>query len=419
MHLPEPPLVRTLRILSLSLIFLFPILMATMQSSVSTIYLLLLILGSVAYRKRLTPQLSTQEKTIFIGFAVVFLIYFLGMLNSDDVYAGFKKLGKFSYFLLAVPVFLLLKQQQKLLLKTFYFGIIVSGFALLGYILYNDGATKAYHSIMYGHFSMLVVGINLLLSLLSNTTYKMFSSLSVLSALSALSASFIVGARGSWLALSILIFILVYLIITQKHLRPKVIAIFIGIILTISASVAFFPNKTTHRFNAAIANIEQFIQGERNESKPHISSSGARLILWKASIDTVKKYPFFGSGSGDFKPELRRFIKENPRYQSIGDHLGSAHNIFFEWLALFGVVGFLALIFAVFLLPLKYFLQRVKDQPDKLWAAIIGIWIVLSSMVFGLTETWITRSAPNGVYVFFVLLFMVFSGNQNSKSNST
>jgi hypothetical protein len=34
----------------------------------------------------------------------VFFIYLLGMVNSDDVYSGFKKLGKFSYFLFSAPV---------------------------------------------------------------------------------------------------------------------------------------------------------------------------------------------------------------------------------------------------------------------------------------------------------------------------
>jgi hypothetical protein len=66
--------------------------MALVSSAVSTIYLLLFILG-VTYIQKLTPTLSTQEKTVLIGFVAVFFIYLLGMVNSDDVYSGFKKLG--------------------------------------------------------------------------------------------------------------------------------------------------------------------------------------------------------------------------------------------------------------------------------------------------------------------------------------
>jgi O-antigen ligase len=122
--------------------------------------------------------------------------------------------------------------------------------------------------------------------------------------------------------------------------------------------------KTIDRFNTVIANATQFIENENDNNKQQSGSASERFIFWTASINTVKKYPFFGSGSGDFRLELRRFTKEYPQYNVIADHYGTAHNIFFEWLALFGIVGFLALIISVFLLPLTkcwyfYCLYRV------------------------------------------------------------
>jgi hypothetical protein len=67
-------------------------------------------------------------------------------------------------------------------------------------------------------------------------------------------------------------------------------------------------------------------------------------------------------------------------------------------------------------LPLKFFLQIIKNNPEKLWIGLIGVWIILSSMIFGLTETWIVRSAPNGVYMFFVLLLMALGINNKNTS---
>jgi magnesium-transporting ATPase (P-type) len=43
-------------------------------------------------------------------------------------------------------------------------------------------------------------------------------------------------------------------------------------------------------------------------------------------------------------------------------------DIFFGWLALFGIIGFLALMVSVFLLPLKFFFQTIKNNPEKSWA---------------------------------------------------
>jgi hypothetical protein len=74
----------------------------------------LFVLGILFYVKNSSIKLTLEERRVLIGFAIVFLIYFLGMINSDDVYNGFKKLGKFSYFLLSAPIFFLFKYYQQL-----------------------------------------------------------------------------------------------------------------------------------------------------------------------------------------------------------------------------------------------------------------------------------------------------------------
>ena len=417
MHLLTNISTQKFKTVVLTLVFLFPILMALVSSAVSTIYLLLFILG-VTYIQKLTPTLSTQEKTVLIGFAAVFFIYLLGMVNSDDVYSGFKKLGKFSYFLFSAPVFILFRYYQRSMLTVFYIGTTLSGFISLIYLLLNSGSAGAYHSIIYGDFSMLIAGINILLSLLTsfNKTDKV---LLALSALSALSASLIVGAKGSWMAIPLLLLIFLYLLITQKQLRLTIMAICIGIVLTICVTISIFPSQTIDKFNATVTNATQFVDNEDSNKKQPSGTASERFILWKVAINTARKHPFFGSGSGDFRLELERFTAAYPRYNVIGDSYRNAHNIFFGWLALFGIVGFLALMVSIFLLPLKFFFQTIKNNPEKLWAGLVGIWIILSSMVFGLTETWIVHSAPNGVYMFFVLSLMAFSANNTQFISDT
>jgi hypothetical protein len=41
-------------------------------------------------------------------------------------------------------------------------------------------------------------------------------------------------------------------------------------------------------------------------------TASERFIFWKVAIDTAKKHPFFGSGSGDFRLELERFTTAYP-----------------------------------------------------------------------------------------------------------
>jgi uncharacterized membrane protein len=92
-------------------------------------------------------------------------------------------------------------------------------------------------------------------------------------------------------------------------------------------------------------------------------------------MPTKSAHDFSGLFFIVWKKNLRG--NKNTLYNVIGDTYRSAHNIFFEWLALFGIIGFLALMVSVFLLPLKFFFQTIKNNPEKSWADLVGIWITL------------------------------------------
>jgi O-antigen ligase len=235
-------------------------------------------------------------------------------------------------------------------------------------------------------------------------------SLLLASGVAAIGASLIVGARGSWIALLILAILLLILFVKHTNTRKRITILLVSSALAISSAITMYPEKTSARYSAAVHNLTHFNQSESTqETDFKKTSTGARLVFWKSSIETFDNHPIFGSGSGDFKLELNQFIKNNPKYKALGVGVfGTAHNIYFEWLALFGGVGFIGLMIAAFFLPLQYFYREIKNNSQSLVPAIIGIWIVLSHLTFGLTETWIVRSAPNGVYVFYILLFMAF-----------
>jgi hypothetical protein len=66
----------------LLLALLLPILTAIVASAVWTIYLVLFVLGILFYVKNSSIKLTLEERRVLIGFGIVFLIYFLGMINS-------------------------------------------------------------------------------------------------------------------------------------------------------------------------------------------------------------------------------------------------------------------------------------------------------------------------------------------------
>jgi O-antigen ligase len=117
-----------------------------------------------------------------------------------------------------------------------------------------------------------------------------------------------------------LFFVAIFIVnITQKQLRLTIMAICIGIVLTICVTISIFPSQTIDKFNAAVTNATQFVDNEDGNKKQPSGTASERFILWKVAINTARKHPFFGSGSGDFRLELERFTAAYPRYNVIGD----------------------------------------------------------------------------------------------------
>jgi hypothetical protein len=98
------------------------------------------------------------------------------------------------------------------------------------------------------------------------------------------------------MAIPLLLLIFLYLLITQKQLRLTIMAICIGIVLTICVTISIFPSQTIDKFNAAVTNATQFVDNEDGNKKQPSGTASERFILWKVAINTARKHPFFGSG---------------------------------------------------------------------------------------------------------------------------
>jgi O-antigen ligase len=66
------------------------------------------------------------------------------------------------------------------------------------------------------------------------------------------------------------------------------------------ANVSIFPSQTIDKFNAAVTNATQFVDNEDGNKKQPSGTASERFIFWKVAINTARKHPFFGSGSGFF-----------------------------------------------------------------------------------------------------------------------
>lgn len=127
-----------------------------------------------------------------------------------------------------------------------------------------------------------------------------------------------------------------------------------------------------------------------------------RIELWSVSIDLIKKYFWFGAGTGDlpevFKEELT--IQNSP----LKETRMRSHNQFLSIFIAFGIFGFLWFVFS-----LIYPLIKTKKYKDYFFM-VFFIVLLLSMM----TEDTIEPQDGLSFFAFFYTLFM-FQRPQNEK----
>ena len=191
---------------------------------------------------------------------------------------------------------------------------------------------------------MLNVGVMLSL-LLTKSLSRQFQVLILISMLCGIATAVMSQARGVWLVFPIYILVSMYYALKEKRINANNIVIFLLVIILVSI-VTPIGDLIKHRTDTAITEVSQFY----NEGQ-YVSSVGTRLAMWGITIDVWKKYPMLGTGPGDFDDEILE-LQRKGEYIGMDVH-NSAHNISFQALVGSGVVGLMALLFVVLIMPLK------------------------------------------------------------------
>lgn len=114
-------------------------------------------------------------------------------------------------------------------------------------------------------------------------------------------------------------------------------------------------------------------------------SSLGRVMVWLTALDTIKKYPIWGCGQGNFYVISWNYLeqfKDFPLGRYI-PRLGHAHNIYLKVLSEDGIVGCIAL-GSVCLLCFRELFLHIRNQWDCLGFALLNGMIVL--MILGVVD---------------------------------
>ena len=393
------------------LFFLFPILSIIIKHWVSFTFLILVI-GGMVFGLKNWALLKTEEKKIFIGFSVFCGLIALSFFEVDDMRDGFRYFEKYTSFLFVVFSYLFLKRLNFNFAKYFIAGCVVAPVVWLTYYYATTTGRPswAYYAIFIGDFAVLIASLSIVYLLtLADSNLKKTISWGVF--LLATILAVLSETRGAWLYYPVLLFVLIFLY--RRNMTSKQWLTSITVIGIISFILLFqTPTIIKSRIGQALVDYNHFQAGDGS-----YNSVGVRLDMWFDSIKIFTESPLIGIGLSDFESHSKALISQGvlkPRGE-----FGHAHSIYFNTLATAGLLGFLGLMFFVLWFPFKFFLRvwRNTDSTELRFYSLAGIVLITSFMVFGLTESWLSRNPLVRSYLIIMVLLISSIMSSSKRDN--
>jgi O-antigen ligase len=396
----------------------YPALLLTVRGSVGIAFFILLVISVISlYRMRGIPSISHWDN-YSIAFSLAMASPTFAIVLSQTYFGEFYSpaYDSASRFLLAIPIFLVLRQMKVHTLTALQFGLpvgVLIGLAILIrdpfiWDINRHTTSKAFNLI---HFSntVLMLGFLSLMSINWNRKDPTFIlALKFCGFLAAVYMSAQTGERGSWIAIPILLFL--WLI---AHSRKSIFSKFAATTL-VSICVIWLSYTMTdivhNRVDAFLNELGGYEQGNQN------TSVGARLMIWSAAFQLFLEHPVFGLGPNGFAHAMSTLQSAGsitPYVAEMGR--AEAHNEILAKCASTGLFGLLSIL-SIFIVPLYIFLRSTNSiiSTTRI-AGYMGLCLVLGFFIFGLTvEVFNLKMTAT----FFSLTLAILMAAATSKSAS-
>ncbi|MDX1455116.1 MAG: glycosyltransferase [Gammaproteobacteria bacterium] len=383
--------------LVLVFIGLFPIASMVFDRGSSSILLALGVLGILFTLQDGRPvRLTRDEKLLVFVVVFFFLVALLSWLAGDANYAGFRKLGRYLRFLLLVPIYLAVRRvpgREIVWWGGLALGALGSGALALGQMW--TGGT------LFGPIDdpVAVSAIALAMGFMSLGGLPVFASkhrllqiLPLLAVILGLTASLVMGSRGPWMAVPVLLILALFYFWKVKGRNGLLI---IGLVSAfIGAAIAIPATGVADRLGHLYADVvhASFDQGD-------VSPVGMRLSLWKVAWSGFLDDPLFGGGVGSFQEKVEA-AHEAGELSELYLRYGHPLSEYFSVLASRGLLGLVAL-FLLFAMPMKHFIWAWQHEDEQIAAfAYAGTSLIVAYLFFAIGESIFDRTLPITFYVF-------------------
>lgn len=393
------------------LLFLLPFGLATINHFGSSIFFAIVVIVIIGLKQKKNSARAAWPEYQYLLYGFVFFLAAMAasLINAADLSASLHKLFKLAYVLLIAPLAFYFhgRDYRRILTLGLLFSLPLNlGFA--GYSLgYFDRAQGGYSPIIYGDL-MALFGAVLIFDALYHARWQRATFMKLGAAGLYFIATILSGTRGAIFALPLIFFIA--LLLTNVTIKDKLRVLGVFFLATFLLLLVFSWAVPAGEFNllskiqATRDNLSHFLDGtEKN------FSIGQRLMMWSIAYEIFQEHPLFGTGLGDFDLELAARINNNETDLAVV--YPHAHSIFFSFLAISGGLGFVSLGLAFFGVPAFSVWRRIRAGRGHPFENKLFLVVLAAFFLFGLTETWTSRSVLLITYVIFFSVYIAPSEN--------
>ncbi len=378
---------------------------------------LLLLMGLVGlYRLKWGfYDLTVAEKWLLASFTLFSLVSIVSFFCWPQTREARMHLEDYITFMMLVPLYLLLRQFSFKL--NWLVGLLALVAIVLGCVSIVQFIAMEYYGttilatgkvfwrrpsgdvnpMRYGAISLVVMAFSLNAMLVLRQKAFWLRVLLVLACCLGLVACLLAQARGSWLAIPVLM--LAYAAYMYRAGHPRFSMVLMVLTLFIMA-VASQQGKVQRSFG----DVERYIQGDPG------SALGARLDMFKAAGILIKQKPVFGHGLNSYSRKATEIRKSTPGMSREVGMWNNPHNEILQVMVEKGVVGLMTLLL-LFAAPGYLFFQALKNADDSVagqqikFYAMSGLSLLVVYAVVGQSVALFEHDVFNHFFALMVLLF--------------
>ncbi|OAJ51878.1 polymerase [Paraburkholderia ginsengiterrae] len=392
--------------LSTALLFLAPAVNLVWRGGTGYCFFAILALAlGAAVANRRTPGYFSGLRTY--RWFTIGMLAFVVAIGVQQLVMGYwlpRQLDALSRFVLAIPIFLLLRQLPSRHLRVIGWGCAAGALAVGIWALIDQPAggwtdanrlNNSYtNAIPFGDTALLLAFLSVFTLGWDKPRDWRVLGLRLVALVAGGYASYLSGTRGGWLAVPLFVVLLGFQY--QWFVRKKRLLV-ATLVIAIVAGSLLSTERIQKRISEATSDVSMLHQGD------DYTSLGLRLQLWNASRQIFLHHPVYGVGKGHLVDELGVMAKRGEVKTEIVNE--RAHSDFFSTLAEMGAVGVACLLLFYYGISVYFWRHRLSSDPAIRAAAYAGLAVATSTVIFGLT---IDVLVPIMVTVLLALLVAAF-----------